>query len=324
MPGQILSIKSKMGKIGIVGSGLIGRSWAMLFASAGYKVIVYDVDASQITSALGNIQTQLKELENAGLLRGSLSVDEQFKLISGTNSLAECVVDTKYVQECIPENLEKKRTLFAELDLLVSEKTILASSTSSMPASTFSESLSHRSQVIVAHPVNPPFYCPLTEVVPAPYTEQWVKDETVKILKEIGQTPVLLKKEIVGFALNRVQYALLSECWRLIEDDAISVEDLDKVMSDGLGMRYAFMGPLETCHLNAEGFANYCDRYGGMIYDIVSSFGPHPRPGGATADEIAKDLEQRVPLEKLVERRQWRDTRLAALAKLKRNVDGSH
>lgn len=65
--------------------------------------------------------------------------------------------------------------------------------------------------------VNPPFYCPLTEVVPAPYTEQWVKDETVKILKEIGQTPVLLKKEIVGFALNRVQYALLSECWRLIE-----------------------------------------------------------------------------------------------------------
>lgn len=61
-----------------------------------------------------------------------------------------------------------------------------------------------------------------------------------------------------------------------------------------------------------------------MIYDIVSSFGPHPRPGGATADQIAKDLEQRVPLEKLVERRQWRDTRLAALAKLKQNVDGSH
>lgn len=87
-----------------ISSGLIGRSWAMLFASAGYKVIVYDVDASQITSALGNIQTQLKELENAGLLRGSLSVDEQFKLISGTNSLAECVVDTKYVQVC--NNLE--------------------------------------------------------------------------------------------------------------------------------------------------------------------------------------------------------------------------
>lgn len=76
----------------------------MLFASAGYKVIVYDVDASQITSALENIQSQLKELENSGLLRGRLSVDEQFKLISGTNSLAECVADAKYVQVC--NNLE--------------------------------------------------------------------------------------------------------------------------------------------------------------------------------------------------------------------------
>lgn len=311
-----------MEKIGIVGSGLIGRSWAMLFAAAGYKVIIYDVDSAQMSSALENILSQLKELEKSGLLRGSLSVVEQHKLISGTSSLADCVVDAKYVQECIPENLQMKRELFAELDKLASAKTILASSTSSMPASTFTEGLTHRSQVIVAHPVNPPFYCPLTEVVPAPYTEQWVKDETMKIMKEIGQTPVLLKKEIRGFALNRVQYALLSECWRLIQDDAISVEDLDKVMSDGLGMRYAFMGPLETCHLNAEGFSNYCERYGEMIYDIVSSFGPHPHLGGATADHIVSDLEQKVPVDQLVQRRQWRDTRLAALAKLKKDLDG--
>lgn len=311
-----------MEKVGIVGSGLIGRSWAMLFASAGYKVIVYDIEPAQISSALENILSQLKELEKSGLLRGSLSAVEQHKLISGTSSLAECVVNAKYVQECIPENLQMKRELFAELDKLASDKTILASSTSSMPASTFTEGLTHRGQVIVAHPVNPPFYCPLTEVVPAPYTEQWVKDDTIKIMKEIGQTPVLLKKEIRGFALNRVQYALLSECWRLIQDDAISVEDLDKVMSDGLGMRYAFMGPLETCHLNAEGFSNYCERYGEMIQDIVSSFGPYPHIGGATADHIASDLEQRVQVNQLGQRRQWRDARLAALAKLKKDLDG--
>lgn len=309
-----------MEKIGIIGSGLIGRSWAMLFASAGYKVVVYDADPIQVTSALEGILKQLKDLEKAGLLHGKLSLEEQYKLISGTNSLLDCVADAKYVQESIPENLQMKSDLYAEIDSLVSNKTILASSTSSMPASTFTSNLSHRSQVIVAHPTNPPFYCPLTEVVPAPYTEQWVKDDTVKILKEIGQTPVLLKKELVGFALNRIQYALLSECWRLLADDAISVEDLDKVMSDGLGMRYAFMGPMETCHLNAEGFQNYCERYGEMIYGIVSNFGPNPRMSGPVAEKISKEIEDRIPLDQLAQRRKWRDDRLAALAKLKKNL----
>jgi len=113
---------------------------------------------------------------------------------------------------------------------------------------------------------------------------------------------------------------LLAECWRLIEDDAISVEDLDKVMTEGLGMRYAFMGPLQTCHLNAEGILNYCDRYGQSINRIVSSFGPPPTLSGPTAERIAAELNALVPADQLKDRRRWRDDRLAELAKLKQTL----
>jgi len=307
-------------KVGIIGSGLIGRSWAMLFASAGYKVVLFDSDPKQLSSALADILEGLNGLEKKKLLRGKFDAETTYDLISCAESLTECVSDAKYIQECIPESLELKKKLFLELDTLVGDTTILASSTSCIPASEFSAEMTRRSQVIVVHPTNPPFYCPLTEVVPAPYTSQLVKDATIAILKEIGQSPILLKKELPGFALNRIQYALISECFRLIEDDAISVADMDKVMTEGLGMRYAFMGPLQTCHLNAEGMANYCERYGDTIYNVASTFGPTPVFGGPVAERIAAELTERIPLDQLAERRRWRDVRLAELAKLKLNL----
>jgi L-gulonate 3-dehydrogenase len=294
----------------------------MLFAAAGYEVKMYDSESGRVAGAIDDILVQLKGLSEAGLLRGKLSIEEQHGLVKPAASLADCLSGALYVQENVPENLELKRKVFAEMDALVDDKTILASSTSSMPASRFTEDLKHRAQVIVSHPVNPPFYCPLTEVVPAPYTEKWVTEATMRILKEIGQTAVLLKKEVDGFALNRIQYALVSECWRLLMDDVMSVEDLDKVMSDGLGMRYAFMGPFETCHLNAEGILDYCSRYGDMMYRITSSFGPPPSfsPDTDTAKKVAESLAERIPPEKLAERRLWRNARLAALAKLKKDA----
>jgi len=308
-------------KIGIVGSGLIGRSWAMLFAAAGYNVCLFDIKPEQVTAALDNILTQLKDLSSQGLLRGSLSVEEQHGLISGTSSLSDCAKQAVYIQECVPEDLSMKIAVFAELDTLVSGNTVLASSTSAMPCSTFTEKLNHRNQAIVVHPCNPPFYCPVTEVVPAPWTDESVTSRTLDYMKQIGQVPVHIKKETRGFVLNRLQYALLYECWRLVQDGVISVEDIDTVMKDGLGMRYAFCGPLETCHLNAEGMRNYCERYGETIYDVSSTFGPVERWGGKTAEEVVAGCNSMVPLEQLAERRQWRDKRLSALAKLKKEMN---
>jgi len=143
-------------KAGIIGSGLIGRSWAMLFAGAGYNVVVYDNVASQVKSALDDIKNQLNNLEKTGMLRGKLTAAQQFSLIKGATSLAEAVKGAYYVQECIPEVLEMKQKLWMEVDALVdSESTILASSTSALLPSVISKDMKHKKQFIVAHPVCP-------------------------------------------------------------------------------------------------------------------------------------------------------------------------
>ncbi|KAK3776417.1 hypothetical protein RRG08_023770 [Elysia crispata] len=309
-------------KIGVIGSGLIGRSYTMLFISAGYNVTLYDILAEQTHAAKKDIWEQLKVLEKQGLLRGSLTPEKQFELITTTESLEECVHGAFFVQECVPERLEIKRNVWTKVDKIIDKSVIMSSSTSALLPSAISEGLENKNRFIVSHPTNPPFYAPATEVVPASWTDADVKERTIALLKEVGQVPVVLNKEIKGFVLNRIQYSIMGECYRLIRDGIVSPQDVDTIMSQGLGMRYAFMGPWETGYLNANGMIHYGEAYSDMILGIQQDFGPPERMEGPTLEYINESMRKLAgPEESIPKRRQWRDRRLTALAKLKKDMD---
>ncbi|KAH7638294.1 lambda-crystallin homolog [Dermatophagoides farinae] len=308
-------------KIGIVGSGLIGRSWTMIFIAHGFDVHLYDIKEEQVNEAIKGINEKIRKLEQDKCLRGNLSASEQLSHVHKARTIAECLDGAVHVQECVFEDLQLKRKVFHEIDQICSDNVVLCSSTSCFLPSKLFEGLKHNGQMIVGHPVNPPYFVPLVEIVPSKWTNPAVIDRTRALLEKVGQKPVTLKKEIEGFIVNRIQYAILNECYRLIESDVISVQDVDKVMAHGLGMRYAFMGPWETAHLNANGMREYFDKYSKGIHDVSMTFGPVPQMGGPTADLIVKEMAQAIPIDRLDQRRKWRDERLVELATLKQKAN---
>src|SRR5258706_8675462 len=244
---------------GIVGAGLSGRAWANVFARGGWTVRVWDPDPGQRASAARLIEQSLHELAAHGLVSDP---DSAAKRVSVVATLEEAVDSAEYVQECGPEVLEVKRATFGELDRAAPERAILASSTSAIVASKFTEALAGRARCIVAHPVNPPHLVPVVELCGAPWTSDETKRRAREILVAVGQVPIEVKREIDGFILNRLQVALLTEAFRLVQEGYVSPEDLDHTIADGLGLRWAFMGPFETIELNAPGgIADYCRRY---------------------------------------------------------------
>ncbi|KAK4294492.1 hypothetical protein Pmani_019663 [Petrolisthes manimaculis] len=311
---------AKREKIGIVGSGFIGRSWAMLFASVGYEVCLYDIKQEQVPDAINEIKKQLHELESSNLLRGNISVAEQIKCIRGVTNLKDCVVGSKHVQECVFEDVDLKKEVFKKLDELVGPNTVLSSSTSCIIPSLISPDLVHKENFIVSHPINPPYHVPLVEIVPAPWTRKDVVARTRALMAEIGQSPVVFTREHPGFGVNRLQYAILNECNHLVRSGVVTAEDVDTIMKDGLGMRYAWMGPLETALLNANGMKDYLERYADTIKNISETLEGKASWDYKDCGDLVSQLDEMVPLDKLQNRREWRDKRLAALGKLKRDA----
>ncbi|XP_067675506.1 lambda-crystallin-like isoform X2 [Haliotis asinina] len=308
-------------KIAIIGSGQIGGSWALLFASAGYQVALYDIIPDHVTRTLELLLDQLHTQSRDGLLRGTLAVEEQFGRIRGMQDLGECVTGAVWVQECVPEDLELKKQVLKEVDQHSSLDTIIVSSTSSILPSDLSRHLKHKDKFLVVHPTNPPSCSRVVELVPAPWTAAETLTRAQSLMKAIGQSPITLKKEIPGFILNRMQFAIMAESYRLVKGGFLSPDGVNKTLSAGLGRRYAFLGPFQTAHLNAEGFGSYCERYADTILRVQQSFGAPQQMGGALAEHIQEEMAKEVPLDKLGEARRRREAKMAALAKFKEDLD---
>lgn len=307
--------------VAIIGTGLIGQAWAIVFARGGCAVRLWDGDPAALKRALPLISRQVDELQKQRLLTDAAGIMTR---IQPFDSLDEALDGAEYVQENLPEVLAIKKEIFGKLDKLSSPNAVLASSTSSIPASAFTEDLPGRHRCLVAHPVNPPYLIPAVELCGAPWTDKKSIDAARSIMAAVKQKPVVVNKELEGFVLNRLQGALLREAFRLVQGGYVSVEDLDVTVKDGLGLRWSFMGPFETIDLNApDGLEDYCRRYGGMYQSISKE---QTGTNAWDADLIAKVEKQRrdqIPKSELLNRRLWRDERLMALLRQKKESDSA-
>ncbi len=298
--------------VAIIGSGLIGRAWASIFARAGWNVRVTDPDAQTRAVAKDLILEELRGLARHGLADRP---DVIIQRVTVCDTNADVVKGATFVQENGPEVLEIKQVLFKELDALLPKDVVISSSTSAIVTSRFTEDLPGRARCMVGHPVNPPHLIPLVELSGAPWTSRETLERARQVYLAIGQVPIDVKKEIDGFILNRLQGALLAEAFRLVGEGYVSAEDVDHCVKNGLGTRWSFMGPFETIELNAPGgVPDYCARYTGFYKRLAAqAAGPSVYDGDNLKNVVAAWRYEATP-ERIARRTRERNERLAALA----------
>ena len=305
----------------IIGAGLIGRAWAMVFARAGWTVHLFDAAAGQVDAAQAFIAASLAEQQAAGLADDAAAAAAR---ILPASTLEDAVAGAAWVQENLPEVLARKLEVFAALDRAAAPGTVLASSTSAIPASHFTEDLRGRARCLVAHPVNPPHLVPVVELCGAPWTTRATIDRAYAVMSAIGQVPVVVKRELPGFILNRLQGALLTEAMRLVGEGYVSPADLDKTISAGLGLRWSFLGPFATIELNAPGgVADYCTRYAEFYRTLAQESAGPESWSAANVAQVADAMGTSWNAAQRDARMQWRDRRLMALTRHQRDQPDS-
>ena len=301
-----------MPTVGILGVGLIGRAWANVFARADWDVVLWDADAEALAKAPKLIAESLEDLARHDLVEEAAAKADNVRV--GT-SLAAMAENASIVQESGPERVEVKLELFGQLDAAAPPDTILASSSSAIVASRFTEDLAGRARCLIAHPVNPPHLVPIVELCGAPWTDAQAIAQARAIYDSVGQTTIEVKKEVDGFILNRMQAVLLAEAVRLVSQGYVTAEDLDKTIKDGLGRRWAFMGPVETIELNAPGgIMDYCERYGETLLGLSREPVTEELWDRANCQKVADSWGPTPSADQVAEKSVWRDGRLAALA----------
>lgn len=303
-----------MKRISLIGGGLIGRAWAIVFARAGYSVAIYEPDAQALSQVSTRISRTLEEMERHSLI----TTGEQGAILDrvvASEDLSTCLQNAEYVQECVPEVLEVKQDTVYNLEKMVEDNVVLASSTSTFMPSVLFKRCRVKTRCVVVHPVNPPYLVPLVEVVPSSETSTATVDQVRALMRAVGQIPIMLKREIEGFVLNRLQVALVNEAISLVSHGVASMDDVDAAMKYGLGRRWVFMGPFETIDLNApEGIKDYLSRFE-ELYTLARKFEPMAPFSNELIHALEVERRQTLPSEELESRAAWRDQELMRVSR---------
>lgn len=306
-----------MSRVACIGAGTVGRAWAVVFARAGHEVMLFDAIAGEVErTAIPGARRTLDLLAENGLL--TEDVDTVVARIGVATSIAEAVAGAIFMQESVREDVAVKREVFAEIAAHAPAEAILASSTSAIPGSEFLTHFAHPERALVVHPVNPPSLIPLVELCGTGQTSPQTIDAARQLMRDAGMRPIVLKKEIDGFILNRLQFTLVAEALHLVGEGYCTPEDIDAVLTDGLALRWASIGPFETAHLNApDGLQGFVDRLGPMMRQLgAAARTDYPW----TAEQIASahaEVTRRIPIDTIADRQAWRDRQILALRQLK-------
>ena len=310
--------EAEIERIAIIGAGSIGTAWAIVFAMAGLETQVHDSDAARLAKSGEEVRQRLGDLDRAGGL--SESVDTSAGRIAYHESLARAVKGASYIQECITEDVAAKRQLLSRLEPLIGEETIIASSSSFIPASRWSDQSPLASRCLIVHPGNPPYLLRVVEVVPSPATDEAVTARALDLMAAAGMAPIRVGREIDGFVFNRLQGALLREAYALVRDGVATPNEIDRVVRDGLGLRWSVVGPFETVDLNTRGgIGAHAERMLPAYLSMGAERGEsEPAATAAAIATVTAERRAKLPLEDWAERVAWRDRELMALIKHRR------
>ncbi len=296
----------------VIGAGSIGTAFALVFAAGCREVRIYESNEGQRRTVKKRIAESLHDLHAFGLT--DEEPDALLTRIRVSIDLGEALSGASHVQECVPEDLDLKRALFAELDALAADDAVLASSSSAITASEIAVGLAGAARCLVAHPGNPPFLIRVIEIVPAPFTAPAAVERTCDLMRSVGLAPITVRKEIRGFVFNRLQGALLREAYCLVRDGVASVEDIDLLVRDGLGLRWAVVGPFETADLNRRGGIGAHAKIMGEAYRAMGAERGQDDPWTpALIDKVEAERRALLPLARWEERVGWRDRQLMRL-----------
>lgn len=257
-----MSADKPIRRIAIVGTGVIGASWAALFLAHGLEVIATDPAPNAEENLREYIDNAWPALEQLGLSSGASK-----ERLSFTAKLSDALKDVDLVQENGPERPDFKIKLFADMDALTPETTILASSSSGIPIGVSQSQCKHPERCVIGHPFNPPHLIPLVEIVGSEKTSAATIERSIAFYASIGKRPIHVKKEVVGHVANRLQAALYREVVYLIEQDVLSVSDADAAVSWGPGLRWGVMGPNLLFHLagGQNGIHHFMEQFTGPM-----------------------------------------------------------
>lgn len=306
-----------MTKIAVIGCGLIGQGWAAVFAQAGFDVAMYDVLPENAERAQTVMKTRIGDMAEFGLIDPA-NAPAILSRITAVSSLEAALDNAIYVQESGPENVDFKRDITTALDEIAAKDIPIGSSTSGISASRYCNDIAGRHRCLVVHPINPPHLIPAVEIVPSPWTNGDIVATVKALMQQCRRETIVLGKEIDGFVVNRLQGALLEEAFKLVGNGIVSATDLDKAICDGLGLRWSFMGPMQTIHLNAPGgVADYVERYGKMYREFGLGGDNAVDWTRVVTETVQEELENRLPVTDIPDAQDTRDRKLMALLRHK-------